>query len=124
MRGMVRMQNWICVLIIVLAVAGSAFGLDRAAAAGDNPGKADKARSRDEISVIGTVVHVDLEGGFWGVVGDDGKQYDVPNLPKEFRKHGLRVKFAGRVSRGQISFHMWGLIVEVVSIEKIGEMSK
>ncbi|MBI1919539.1 MAG: hypothetical protein HYS23_00510 [Geobacter sp.] len=124
MREMARMRNWIPVLIMVMALAGSAFGLDRAAATGDKPEKADKARSKDEISITGTVVHVDLEGGFWGVVGDDGKQYDVPNLPKEFRKHGLRVKFAARLSPGQISFHMWGVIVEVVSIEKIGEMSK
>lgn len=124
MRDMAGMRNWISVSIMVMALAGSAFGLDRAAATGDNPTRADKARSGDEINVTGTVVHVDLEGGFWGIVGDNGKQYDVPNLPKEFRKHGLRVKFAARVSPSQISFRMWGVIVEVVSIEEIGEKSK
>jgi hypothetical protein len=125
MRGMARIKNWISVSSMVLALAGPAFGLDVIAVAGDNSNKTGSDRARDDINVTGTVVHVDLEGGFWGIIGDDGKRYDVANLPKEFRKQGLRVRFAGKVRPDRVSFHMWGVIVEVVSIEKIGEtMSK
>lgn len=124
MSALIRMQNWLVVTITGLALAGPAFGLDRIAAPDVNPEKADGDCAKDEISVKGTVEHVELEGGFWGVIGDDGKRYDVVNLSKEFRKQGLRVKFVGRLRPDRVSFHMWGVIVEVISIEKLGDMKK
>jgi|GEM_PF-1489420 len=124
MNALIRMQNWLVVTITCLALAGPAFGLDRTAAPDVSPEKADGDCAKDEISVKGTVEHVDLEGGFWGVIGDDGKRYDVVNLPKEFEQQGLRVKFVGRLRPGRVSFHMWGVIVEVISIEKIGATRK
>jgi hypothetical protein len=115
------MQNLIVVTITGLALAGSALGLERLAAPHDNSEKADRNCTMDEIVVTGTVEHVELESGFWGVIGDDAKRYDVVNLPMEIRKQGLRVKFVGRVCSGQVSFHLWGIIVEVISIERIGD---
>lgn len=123
MSALIRMQNWLVVTITGLALAGPAFGLDRTAAP-DNSEKADGDCAKDEITVKGTVEHVELEGGFWGVIGDDGKRYDVVNLPKEFQQQGLRVEFVGRLRPGRVSFHMWGVIVEVISIEKIGATRK
>ena len=120
MSALSRMQNLIVVTITGLALAGPALGLDRIIVSDENSEKADRNYSKAEITVTGTVEHVELEGGFWGVIGDDGKQYDVFNLPKEFRKQGLRVKLAGKLRPDRISFHMWGVIVEVISIERIG----
>jgi len=65
----------------------------------------------------GTIQYLELEGGFWGIISDDGKAYDVGNLPSEFRKDGLHVRFKAEIRENQISIHMWGTIVEILEIE-------
>ena len=67
----------------------------------------------------GTVVYLSFEGGFYGIKGDDGKNYDPTNLPEEFRKDGLRVQFEAKQLKNQVSFHVWGNIVELVHIRKL-----
>jgi hypothetical protein len=70
-----------------------------------------------EDSIRGTVVYVEVEGGFYGLVADDGARYDPGGLPEAFRRDGLRVKFAGKVLDDQMSFHMWGQIFQIDRIE-------
>lgn len=69
--------------------------------------------------ITGTVVHESLEGGFWGIVGDDGQQYKpVDDLPPEVRTDGCRV--AATVEPVQIfSFAMWGQNVRVSDVETL-----
>lgn len=69
MSALVRTRNWLVVAITGLALAGPALGLDKIAAPDNNSEKADGDCAKDEISVKGTVEHVELEGGFWGVIG-------------------------------------------------------
>ncbi|MCS7242333.1 MAG: hypothetical protein NZ706_06645, partial [Candidatus Caldatribacterium sp.] len=52
------------------------------------------------IQVTGTVVYVPLEGGFFGILGDNGVQYEPVNLPEEFRVDGLRVVFVAEHVEG------------------------
>jgi len=66
----------------------------------------------------GTVVYLSFEGGFYGIVGDDGKNYDPINLPQEFKVDGLRVKFTANITN-HVSFHMWGYVVQLLSIERL-----
>jgi hypothetical protein len=72
----------------------------------------------DVISGTGTVKQVGVEGGFFGIVGDDGQNYDPQNLPEDLKVDGLKVKFQLKKSENQASFHMWGIVVDVVKIEK------
>ncbi|HEX8960037.1 MAG TPA: hypothetical protein VF775_00530 [Geobacteraceae bacterium] len=116
-----RVQIVLTLSIMALIVGRQVSGQEVTAPPEVHPANTAQASDKKVISVKGTVAHVDLEGGFWGIVGDDGKHYDTVNLPREFRKEGLRVKFVGRTRPDRISYHMWGIIVEVVSIEKIGE---
>lgn len=76
---------------------------------------------KEEPMISGTVRYLEIEGGFYGLIADDGTKYDPINLPAEYKKNGLRVKFAVREKKGIMSFHMRGKIVEVVKIEKIVE---
>lgn len=46
--------------------------------------------------LIGKIQKINLEGGFFGIIGDDGQKYDPVNLADEFRKDGLAVKFTVR----------------------------
>jgi len=77
------------------------------------------ANPKGKEMITGTVRYLDFEGGFYGLVGDDGEKYDPVNLPKEYKKDGLRVKFQVTEKKGMVGFHMWGKIVEVVKIEKL-----
>ncbi len=75
----------------------------------------------EEPMISGTVRYMEIEGGFYGLVADDGTKYDPINLPAEYKKNGLRVKFTVREKKDVMSFHMWGKIVEVVKIKKLIE---
>lgn len=83
-----------------------------------NP-KEEPPKIQVEQMVIGTVRYLDFEGGFYGLVADDGEKYDPVNLPKEYKKDGLRVKFQVTEKKGMVGVRMWGKIAEVVKIEKL-----
>ena len=71
------------------------------------------------IRATGTVRYQDLEGGFWGIVGDDGTRYDPMQLNPAFRKDGLRVRFEATADSDRMSTHMWGVMVTLTKIEPI-----
>jgi len=72
-----------------------------------------------EQTLTGEVRYSNLEGGFYELVADDGERYDPVNLPDEYKKDGLRVKFQIRAKRDIVGIHMAGKIVEIVKIEKL-----
>ncbi len=72
--------------------------------------------SADTFEIQGTIVHMNIEGGFFAIDGDDGSKYDPVSLPESFRKNGLKVKVTARLRKDAISFHMYGAIIEVVNI--------
>ena len=67
----------------------------------------------------GTINHIELEGGFYGIVTDDGRQFDPIDLDESFKEDGLRVRFRAQTVEGVSSIHMWGTLVEIVTIERI-----
>ncbi len=72
--------------------------------------------SSDTFEIHGTIVHMNIEGGFFAIDGDDGSKYDPVSLPESFRKNGLKVKVTARLRKDTASFHMYGAIIEVVNI--------
>lgn len=73
----------------------------------------------DILEGTGTVQYIELEGGFYGIVGDDGRQYDPVDLDEAYKEDGLRVHFRARTVEDMASIRMWGTIVNLVSIERI-----
>jgi hypothetical protein len=63
----------------------------------------------------GQVRYLDFEGGFYGIVGDDGGHWLPSNLPAEFRHDHLRVVFEARITDLPNTM-MWGRTVEIVTI--------
>jgi hypothetical protein len=62
------------------------------------------------------VVRIELEGGFWGLVAEDGRKYDPGRLTPDFQQAGLKVRVsANRAPR--VSFRMWGTPIDVLQIE-------
>ncbi|MBM2830984.1 MAG: hypothetical protein HW414_36 [Dehalococcoidia bacterium] len=103
-----RKAIYLAILLIVaasIAAPASCGGLA-------GPGK-------DIISVTGTVKFIELEGGFYGIAGDDGKNYDPINLAQDFRQDGMRVRFEAKVRTDMASTRQWGALVEITRISKL-----
>ena len=77
------------------------------------------AISENTISATGTIRYQDIEGGFWGIIGDDGIKYDPMELDSQFQKEGLRVSFKASPETDMMSTHMWGTIINLSHIEII-----
>lgn len=75
--------------------------------------------SASQFTATGTVIYIDLEGGFYGIIGDNQENYDPINLPDEFQQEGLKTSFTAKYRDDLANFHMWGRIIEILQIEAI-----
>ena len=98
----------IIVILVLLVAVGTP-----AARAGD------KEKGADILSGTGTINHIDLEGGFYGLIADGGQKYLPKDLALEFKVDGLRVRYQVKILTGVVTIYMWGTPVEVLSIEKL-----
>lgn len=81
-----------------------------------NPQEAEN-HSPADISGRGKVVFQDLEGGFYGVISEDGRKFLPASLPERFKTDGMQVTYTFRPQQDAVSFMMWGEPVEIISIE-------
>lgn len=72
----------------------------------------------DIVEGTGTITYLGFEGGFYGITSGSDGRWDPMNLPSDFMKDGLRVKYRAKLRKDLSSFHMWGVIVELISIER------
>ncbi len=70
----------------------------------------------DSVSGAGVICFFTFEGGFYAVLGTDGRVYDPINLPPAMRRDSLAVVFRARIRRDLQSFHMAGPLVELADI--------
>ncbi|MFQ5707621.1 MAG: hypothetical protein ACE5HO_09250 [bacterium] len=92
-----------CLFTTALLVAGCILGSD----------------DSSTVNARGKIALVQVEGGFFGIVGDDGNNYDPINLDEKFQQEGLRIRFEGRKRKDLNSVHQWGILVEIIEIEKL-----
>ncbi len=89
--------------------------------------KTDKER-QNVVSGIGIVKKIDLEGGFFGIMGEDGNRYRASNLSEGFQKNGLQVSFKAKVRNDVFGIQMWGTPVEIIELHRVvsvvGHISK
>lgn len=74
----------------------------------------------NKIKIIGHVKYLDFEGGFWGVIGNDGKEYRPVNMPNQLKHDGEAVEITARPAEEEMSIHMWGEPVKIVAFHTIG----
>ncbi len=70
----------------------------------------------EKIMGQGEVIYIDLEGGFFGIISNDGKHFNPINLPPEYKIDGLKVFFEAIIRNDLVSFYMWGYIIELINI--------
>jgi heat shock protein HslJ len=96
-------------LIIIGGVAILALGLLF-------PVRTDTIVPEETVTFVGIATYVDLEGGFWGFVADDGTRYLPINLPRDAALHeGQRVVVTA-VLADVATIQMWGTPVRVISL--------
>lgn len=71
---------------------------------------------KEEICFVAEVRWIPLEGGFYGLVTDDGRKFIPLNLPETFKKEGLKIRVKGRVEN-VVTIHMWGTPFEIYEID-------
>jgi len=68
--------------------------------------------------ITGQIKYQEIEGGFWGLIGDDGSKYvPVEGLPDTFKTDGLSVQTEVEIVH-MIGTSMWGQYVKVLTITR------
>jgi hypothetical protein len=72
-----------------------------------------------------TVKYFDFEGGFFGLLGQDGKNLLPMNLSKEYQVDGTVLKVQGHIIKDMMTIQQWGTAFEVTDVEliKLGKNS-
>lgn len=76
----------------------------------DSPGPA--------FSIDGSVIRVDLEGGFYGLVDRQGNRYLPDRLPADFQVDGLAIRARLAPLPSAVGYRMWGRKVQLLAIER------
>jgi hypothetical protein len=77
--------------------------------------------AKETVVVTGTVAFIDLEGGFYGIVTDDGARYLPLNLPEEYAEDGLAITAEVMVKEDVATIQQWGTPVEIFTITADGK---
>ena len=76
----------------------------------------EENESADHITGNGTITYIDLEGGFYGIIADDGEHYFPLDLDERYQVDGMRITFTGKVAHDTVTIQQWGIPVEIVAV--------
>jgi hypothetical protein len=96
-------------------VIASAFFLTLGAA---TPAPGDGTTQKEALSLKGTIVFVELEGGFYGIIADSGERYFPINLDQPYKVNNLKVRIEGKTRKNVMTTIMWGVPFEILKIER------
>ena len=68
-------------------------------------------------SIKGKVTYQNISPGFWGIIGNNGKEYRPVNMPNQLKYEGKEVSVKVVAAREEMSVFMWGEAVEIVAFE-------
>lgn len=78
---------------------------------------ANLTNAEAEITFMAEVRWVPLEGGFYGLVAEDGRRFLPLDLPEKFQKDGLKIRVRGKIRKDVVTFYLWGTPFEIREIE-------
>lgn len=70
-------------------------------------------------SYQGTIRHISLEGGFYGIVTDKGLKLLPLNLAKQYRQDGAIIEFSGEYAKNLMTIQQWGKPFSIKEIKLI-----
>ncbi len=113
-----RLVLGLLMLVVILATTGCST---KPPAEDVTPPPPPESSDENLVSGVGTIIYQDLEGGFFGLVADDGSKYDPLNLDEAFKQDSLRVRFRARRRTGVMTIRMWGQPVEILDMTRIDQ---
>ena len=75
------------------------------------------SEKRGLITVTGTITYIDLEGGFYGFVADNGDRYFPVNLDQQYKVNNTKVRIEGKIRENVMTTIMWGTPLEILKIQ-------
>ncbi len=75
-----------------------------------------------EVRGNGTICLVPVEGGFFGIVSDDGSHYIPGKVDPLFQVDGLRVTYRALERHDRIDSHNWGTPVDLMELVQVGRV--
>lgn len=85
------------------------------------PGNFGGSAGMSLVSTTGEIRYMDFEGGFFGIVADDGTHYLPSGLPEKYMVDGLKVSFSGIAHAPEANIRMWGTPLDIRSIRTTGD---
>ncbi len=71
------------------------------------------------ITMNGIITHIELEGGFYGIIADSGERYFPINLDQQYKINNLKVRIEGKIRKNVMITTMWGTPLEILKIERL-----
>ncbi len=68
------------------------------------------------IKSYGTIVHLQIEGGFYGIIAANGSRYNPVNMPDSLTRDSLPVYFEGEIQKDVATIQIWGEVIELSEI--------
>jgi hypothetical protein len=100
----------------LLALTAVVLNLSLAGCDGTSPNRPESAQASAKVSLGGTVVFRESGDGFYGILADNGKQYEPANLDARFRSDGMRISFTGMLDTATLGEHHWGNPIELANV--------
>ncbi|WP_444995031.1 hypothetical protein [Aliikangiella sp. IMCC44359] len=76
----------------------------------------DKKNMIQSPTYKGTIKHFSHEGGFFGIVTNQGKKLLPLNLDKKFKQDGAIIEFSGHINEDVMTIQQWGKPFEIKEI--------
>lgn len=121
------MRKYLLCLIFCLSACANDGSADTSAAKDEMttpppPQKTEKTQGKYEmISLQGTLVYKQLEGGFWAFDAENGQKFMPRGLPDNAKRSGLIVKIEGHVMHDVLTFQQYGQVLKVRSLVVIDD---
>ena len=71
----------------------------------------------EHLTILGFIKYVELEGGFFGIMTEDGHKYFPEYLEPDFKQDGLNVRVVAQPQEQILGIQMWGTPIEILRIE-------
>lgn len=82
------------------------------------------AQELSRIEAKGKVMFFNLEGGFYGIITENGSQYTPLNLKDEFKQDNLKVYFRGILRPDVVTTYNWGESIQLEDIYSLDAKEK
>ena len=67
------------------------------------------------IKIKGKVTYEDLEGGFWGIIDENGSKWIPVPMPEQLKQEGANVQLTAIVLEDYQTVYMWGTPIVIKS---------